>query len=397
MTVVVHPYDLHAGPAQIGRPVRAAHGPRSRASRSRVPGAWMVLALLVTAAPSFASTLFGLIDTGELFSSADDGVTWTPLSTLPVRDAAALAARLSASDLFLASRAGSVYRSQDGGASWTAVGAIAASDVVDLGARTDGSLLVLTATGSLYRSADLGASFSALASLTGPDFVSLAYAGTTSKWYSLTRTGEVYESADQGIAWTPKGAIATSDAQRIRTLGSTLYVLTGTGDVYRSTDAAASWTAVGTLSQAGMMGLVRNGSALAAASREGHVATSADGAGWTWRGSMNQLTLTALATDEPVTTGVDEAVSTGVRLGPPYPNPSSGPASFALRLESNAEVTLVLHDMAGRVVARRAPQPYEAGWHVASWSPGVTRTGLYFLEIRTDAGLTATRRWVLVR
>src|SRR5262245_28310191 len=134
--------------------------------KHRVPrwlwGVAILLALAASAPPISAATLLGLINTGELFSSGDGGVTWNPLSTLPVRDAAALAARLSTSDLFLVSRSGSVYRSMDAGASWTAVGAIAAGDLEDLSIKPDGTLLVLTATGSVYSSANLGTTFTPL-------------------------------------------------------------------------------------------------------------------------------------------------------------------------------------------------------------------------------------------
>src|SRR5262249_13402580 len=157
--------------------------------------------------------------------------------------------------------------------------------------------------------------FTALAALSGSNFVSLGFTTPGVRYYALTQTGEVYESVDAGTSWVPKGTMTVPDAQKLRAVQSTLYVLTETGDVYRSTDAATSWIGVGTLSQVGMRGLVRNGAALAAASREGHVATSSDGVTWTWQGSMNQLTLTALASNEPATTGVEPEKITGVSLG----------------------------------------------------------------------------------
>ncbi|HET9325986.1 MAG TPA: T9SS type A sorting domain-containing protein [Candidatus Eisenbacteria bacterium] len=345
-----------------------------------------------------AATLFGLIDTGELYQSVNNGATWTPLSTLPTHDAVGLAARLSSSDLFLATRSGSIYRSTNAGATWAAVGAISASDLVDLSIKPDGTLLALTATGSLYGSADLGASFGALAALTAPNFASLTHTTPVVKHYALTRTGEVYESLDGGATWTPKGAMAVSNARRIRAVQSSLYVLTETGDVFRSTDAATTWTPIGTLSQIGMQGLVRNGNALAAASREGHVATSADGIAWTWAGSMNQLTLTTLASNEPATTGVGPGPSAAeVFMGAPRPNPSTGSAAFDLRLEREADVALTIYDMAGRAVARRSAERYTAGQHRLTWTPGSIRTGLYFLRVETSAGDAATRRWVVVR
>lgn len=366
--------------------------------RRSLSRAALTLAAVCAATPASAATLFGLIDTGELYESVDNGTTWTPLSTLPATDAVGLAARLSSTDLFLATRSGSIYRSTNAGVSWTAVGAISATDVADLNITSNGALLALTSSGSLYRSVDLGASFSALATMAASNFVSLTHSTPAVKHYASTRTGEVYESTDGGATWTPKGTMAVSNARRIRAVQSSLYVLTETGDVFRSTDAATTWTPIGTLSQVGMQGLVRNGNALAAASREGHVATSADGIAWTWAGSMNQLTLTTLASNEPATTGVGPGPSAAeVFMGAPRPNPSTGSAAFDLRLEREADVALTIYDMAGRAVARRSAERYAAGQHRLTWTPGSIRTGLYFLRVETSAGDVATKRWVVVR
>jgi photosystem II stability/assembly factor-like uncharacterized protein len=358
----------------------------------------LALALLTLAPAGRAATLFGLISTGELYGSSDNGATWTVRATLSVRDAVALVARLSTTDLFLASRSGSVYHSTDGGATWTGVGAVPASDVVDLAIRPDGALLVLTTAGSLYRSSDGGVNFSAVATLTGPNFVSLTQTTLLVRQYALTRTGEAYESADGGTTWTPKGAFAASNAVRVRAVQGTLFALTDAGDLYRSADAGANWTAAGTLSQVGMRGLVANGTSLAAASREGHVATSADGVAWTWRGSMNQLSLAALASNEPaVTTGLEPGGVAGVLLGAPYPNPSPQAVSFAIQLPEGTEVELLLHDVGGRQIAEWAPRSYPAGTHTMTWDPAVAHEGLYFLTIRTSDGRTATRRWAVMR
>src|SRR5262249_49952202 len=51
--------------------------------RSIVIGAALAI-LLAGAAPGGAVTLFGLVDTGELYSSANGGTTWAAQSTLPV-------------------------------------------------------------------------------------------------------------------------------------------------------------------------------------------------------------------------------------------------------------------------------------------------------------------------
>ena len=68
----------------------------------------LALMAAIAAEPAASATLLGLVDTGELYSSVNGGVTWTPLATLPVRDAVALAARLTSTDLFMASASGGV-------------------------------------------------------------------------------------------------------------------------------------------------------------------------------------------------------------------------------------------------------------------------------------------------
>ncbi len=303
--------------------------PKSR----RLALALAALALLAGAPPARAANLFGLVTTGELYRSTDGGTTWSALATLPVRDAVALAARFSSSELFLASRTGGVHRSLDGGANWAAAGALAASDVEDLAIRPDGTLLALTASGSVHASSDQGATFAPLGALAVSNAVSLAVTTPAVALYALTRTGEVYASADGGATWAARGAIAVSDARRMRAVLGTLFVITDAGDVYSSGDAGANWSAIGTLSQVGTRGLVRNAGALAAATKEGHVATSATGASWTWRGSIDQLELTALASDEPATTAVEDVAGGAAALAPPYPNLSSGEGAFAIRLD----------------------------------------------------------------
>ncbi len=342
-----------------------------------------------------AGILFGLVDTGELFVSTDNGMDWMLHSDLPVRDAVALQARSNASDLFIATRSGVVYRSTNGGVDWTAVGAVSESGVVDLLIRSDGVLLLLTDRGTLYHSVDQGASFIPLAFLTASNFTSLT--GTSGdQLYALTRTGEVYESLDQGATWDLKGGLTASNTVRMRALSATLYGLTDTGDVYRSTNAGANWTVIGTLSQVGMRGLAANGPDLAAASREGHLATSPDGVTWTWQGSINQLTLTALATDIPATTGIEEAPE-ALRIASLWPNPArrGDRITVDFTLGGPAPVELTLYDVVGREVWARQPEVLPAGGHSFDIGAPLRRSGVYFLELSGSRLGSVSRRLVI--
>jgi hypothetical protein len=142
-----------------------------------------------------------------------------------------------------------------------------------------------------------------VAALPASNFMSLC-SSVNQRVYALTRTGDVWESTDGGMIWVFKGAVTTPDAIEIEALGASLYVLTHTGDVFRSTDSGASWLEVGTLSQSGLTALARHGTTLLVSTATGEVATSVDGTIWIWRGVINQLTVTALATDAPATSGV---------------------------------------------------------------------------------------------
>lgn len=98
-----------------------------------------------------------------------------------------------------------------------------------------------------------------------------------------------------------------------------------------------------------------------------------------------------------VTPSAGPAVS--LRLGRPRPNPTRGAlgSSFQLSLPQADRATLSLYDVAGRLVARRAPEALSSGTHVLRWSPGPISAGTYFVRLTTDAGESASTKWVLIR
>jgi hypothetical protein len=339
------------------------------------------------------------VDTGELFASTDHGSSWAIHAALPVRDAIGLEAGSSSSELFLASRTGVVYRSTNAGIDWDAVGAVTASDVVDLLVRADLSILLLAESGGVHRSTNSGASFTAIASLTAPDFVSVTRIPPSGAHYALTQTGSVYESIDGGVNWIAKGTFAVSDAVKIRATSTAIVAITATGDTYRSTDAGATFPAIGTLSQVGTSGLAVDGSAIVAALETGEVATSPTGATWTWQGAMNQLRVTALATDSGPATGIVSIPPSSILLGAPWPNPSrpGAPVSLAIELTRSEHVTIDAIDVTGRLVARKTVGWVAAGRSVVSWSSGIGAPGVYALRVATDSGANAAAKWTLLR
>jgi hypothetical protein len=346
------------------------------------------------------ATLFALVNTGEVFVSADQGVNWTARSTLAVHDAVALAAGANSLQLYLASTGGTVYRSDDAGTNWTAVGEVPASDVCDLTVRPDLSILLLTAGGAVYRSTDHGVNFTALGGPTGSNFVSLTRTAYGESLYALARTGETWESTDGGTSWIAKGSVAVSDAVELRWVTGSLYLLTASGDLIQSTNGGTSWLGIGTLSQVGMTSLANDQGTLIVTAGTGEVATSANGANWTWRGAINQMTVLGLGTDRPAPEDVvppeDEM---GLSASVPWPNPArrGQMISIALRLPKESSITVELLDASGRRVSGRAAETFPAGVHRLEWVPSRLSAGVYTIRIESSSGLAVSRRLVALR
>jgi hypothetical protein len=121
---------------------------------------YLVLVVLGTlaSAPVATARLLALVDTGELFTSDDLGVSWSLRGGVPVADAVGLIAGATSEELFLVSQSGEVHRSENAGMDWDAVGALPSNTVVDL-LGLPGTILAPTRDGDLWASDDGGATF----------------------------------------------------------------------------------------------------------------------------------------------------------------------------------------------------------------------------------------------
>jgi hypothetical protein len=351
--------------------------------------------------PAPAATLFALVDTGELYTSADGGAEWQMRSALPAPDAVGLAAGANPLDLYLATRSGSIYHSTDAGATWTATGAVSAGDVAGFALGPFGTVFALTRTGTLYASGNGGATFTALSVLTGSAWVALSR-GPLGRLYALASTGEVARSLDQGATWAIAGTVPVSNAVSLRRLGNDLLLLTGTGEIYRSADYGGSWIPVAALTSSGMSALVDvNGSQIVAAAATGEVASTADGVSWSWVGAINQLHVVALASDVPQVTGVpvdEEAPRFADASASPNPRYGAGGAVFGFGLERPDLVRIELYDIAGRLRAVRAfewvPVSGKSGLR---WDPPGLPSGTYLTRVQFGSGRTLATKWTVVR
>ena len=155
-----------------------------------------------------------------------------------------------------------------------------------------------------------------------------------------------------------------------------------------------TWTFVAALSQSGMTALLAAGGELVACTAAGEIAASADGIAWTWRGTIDQLRVQALASDEPNPTAVGFPEAPTAVAFAPRPNPARGDAWFSFDLARAAVVTVRVVDLAGREVARPlAGEILPAGRSNRAWRPERLPNGVYLLRA-TIGGREEARRWV---
>jgi hypothetical protein len=346
------------------------------------------------------STLYGLVSTGEVWASVDGGGTWDVRGRLPVSDAVGLMAGKIDTDLTVISRTGFVYKATDAGYHWSASGVVPASNLVDVTVRFDGSLVVLSQVGTVYFSNDGGQNWSILATLTSSDFVSLT-AIQDDHLHALTCHGQVFTSTDAGASWSVTAALTMSDAVSIRGFSDQLHVLTYTGEILQSNDGGYSFTTVTTLAQTGMCGLTLTHEGLAASTIYGEVATSSDGIYWNWVGTINQVWVTALASDVTIVSSTPPGHGRFTfGLGNPYPNPgnSNGTTFFPVILAGETSVHLELYDVRGWRIGQQSKQHFiSAGQHELAWNPGPLAAGTYFVRLVSDSGQIATAKWLVVR
>jgi photosystem II stability/assembly factor-like uncharacterized protein len=347
-----------------------------------MPAAAVLLALLAPW-PASGETIFGLVDTGELYASTNGGSSWSFRAPLPARDAVDLVAGSAAGELYLVTETGALHRSTNGGMTWNLLSLFEA--VVAALLEMAGEFHVFTGTLETFRSTDGGVTFTALGTAPASDVVSAARDLFT--LFVLTRTGVVFKSTDHGVTWSVAGVTPpTSEAVEIRIFRGALYVLTESGELSRSLDRGASWTTVSTISQVGMCGMATTRTELLATTTVGEVAVTPTGLAWTWRGTIGQLTVRTLGTDIPGVIGIEPSEAPpppSIALAAPWPNPAHGEVFLALDLERPGTAAIDLYDALGRKWGTPlAEESLPAGRTEIRWSPTGLPRGEYWLRAR---------------
>lgn len=121
------------------------------------------------------------------------------------------------------------------------------------------------------------------------------------------------------------------------------------------------------------------------------------GDSWNWFGGVAGTPLAIV-----VNSAVDaDPLAMGLRLEPPYPNPSQGPSRISYRLPHDAHVTLEVIDARGRREAVLIEGVVQAGQHTVLWDARAAlgssaASGAYWVRLSVE-GLALQQRFILIR
>lgn len=87
----------------------------------------------------------------------------------------------------------------------------------------------------------------------------------------------------------------------------------------------------------------------------------------------------------------------GYALAQNYPNPFNPSTQIKFEIADNANVTLTVYDMLGRVVANLVNTRLQAGTHFYNFDAKNLSSGIYLYELKTDNGVRLTNKMTLVK
>lgn len=347
-------------------------------SRATVPFTGQSTLASITALSGNATGVVVAAASEGLFTSTDNGATWTKTSTSA--NPRAFAREQAGS--FLAGSASNVYRSTNNGQTWISLGG--GGNVYSLFVTGTGTILAGTFNAGINRSTDGGSIWTNsgttfFGNVTIGRFVQLANGNI----YVHT-LGGIFRSTNDGEAWA--AVTGTPVGVQYRTLAGTGNVLLlGTpSGLYKTTNEGGDWT---THSE-GLLNTILD-----------HLAFAPDGRLYGAGGAGIYRTV------NPIVTSVQQA-SSGLpgdfMLEQNYPNPFNPTTRIKFTLSSQerdgvrSHVTLKVYDLLGREVATLVNEAKAQGAYEVTWNAEGMASGVYFYRL-TLGSFAETRKLVLLQ
>jgi len=349
------------------------------------------------------STLFALANGLGLYSTTDDGDTWTLSSASAVGyDAQSQNLGMINGKLFASSSTG-LLTSTNNGSSWTPT----SPGFMPQAFYTYGTKLFAGENGGIRVSTDEGATWNQTNTGLSGYLSTNCFGSNGGKLFAGLYSAGFFVSTDSGATWTAQNTgLSNTRVRSIVTLGSKIFAATDDGGVFASSDDGANWTAKNTgLSSRNIWSLAVTGNALFAATNDG-VAVSQD-SGQTWSSITpanfiaNALivkgtnlfcgTLANGVWKTPlsgVITAVDEQSGDNLAkeftLSQNYPNPFNPSTVIRYSVAVNSIITLKIYNVLGKEIATVLDnKEVFQGTYEASFDGSNLSSGMYFYKLIT--------------
>ena len=231
------------------------------------------------------TNLFAGTNSGGVFLSTDDGISWSPVNTgLTGSNYSSFISCLDVigNTIFAGTGAG-VFLTTNNGDSWSQVNSgLTEIDIISL-AVSGSNIFAGTYSQGVFISTNNGASWTAVNSGLNTSFSITALAVSGTRIFAGTYSHGVFVSSNNGTSWNAvNSGLADTNIRSLAVTGGNIFAGTNGGGVFSSSDNGASWTAVNTgLTSNHVYTLAVSGSNIFAGTFEGKVfASSNNGANW---------------------------------------------------------------------------------------------------------------------
>jgi hypothetical protein len=284
---------------------------------------------------------------GYIARSTDDGVTWSWLPTmLPVSNCVDMTSD-PAHNILAVSETGELYRSVNQGMSWDSRGNIPVSAARAVWAIT-GLTFVITASGDFYQREESG-TWSLLGNVGASDCVDLV-PKPSGGWLVFTHSGDCWDVTTNPFSKSLVGNIGSSSMAAATSLTTSVIAVTEEGDVSRSVSGGTNWSWVGSVSQLTAVGLANKSSNIYLTTHTGDIARSTNqGSDWTGQGTVNQIGIKGITSDTLTLIGIEEISGIeALNILSVYPNPSRGRLTIRFHAVGTGDGRLRIFDILGR-------------------------------------------------
>ena len=277
----------------------------------------------------------GVLNGGNIYTSADSGATWTPRYSFS-DSWTAMASSSDGTKLVAAGYPEKLYTSMDSGITWTARESSRFWNGV--ASSSDGTKLVAVANNAqIYTSTDSGVTWTARE--TSRQWKHVASSSDGTKLVAVAYSAQIYTSTDSGVTWSARETSQNWRAVASSSDGTKMVAAVSNGLIYTSTDSGVTWTARESSRNWTALASSSDGTKLAAVAFSGQVYTSSDsGVTWTAGESSRLWQDVAISSDGSKIFGVaysgqiylmSTAKSTSITM-----SEDGSPTAFALTLNA---------------------------------------------------------------